>query len=464
MSIDKSGMISATQSSIDSIDVNRQTCDLVALSATTNRITPDRSSFIALGCDLPDLYTGNTPEGTIFYVQELGIPVVASDTCWLGLDGRLYRNDAPETRIFGWGCNSAGQLGTNDTINASSPVQEVSLGVAWKSIGVLGQHNLAIKNDGTLWAWGCGQQGQLGTSSTINRLSPVQEASCGFNWLSIPEGSLSAATFSSALKEDGSLWTWGWNNMGQLGINGATSVSVSSPVREITSSVNWCFIAQGSCTASAIKSDGTLWGWGRGTFGILGVNDQACYSSPVREISSSSNWCASSLGSFNQVALKTDGTLWGWGNSSHGLPSSNQNISSPIQECTSSTNWSIISNSCALWAVKTDGTLWAGGNEFHGKLGIGCLNPFGGYVQFPVREITSSTNWCWAATGYYSHMGVKSDGTLWGTGGDGVLVGAIATYSSAKVSSPVQEVSSSTDWYSVSISDRGGLGIRKTIV
>jgi hypothetical protein len=126
------------------------------------------------------------------------------------------------TLFFAWGRGYEGQLAQNDIAPRSSPVQIP--GTSWSSISA-SRHSLATKTDGTLWSWGYNSQGQLGQNNATPRSSPVQIP--GTTWSSV--GKTSTALHSTAIKTDGTLWVWGYNNVGQLGQNDRTYRS--SPVQ-----------------------------------------------------------------------------------------------------------------------------------------------------------------------------------------------------------------------------------------
>ena len=289
--------------------------------------------------------------------------------------------------LWTWGYNTCGALGNNSTANQSSPVREISSSSTWTSVGSFAFHLLALKCDSTLWAWGDNFCGNLGDGTKTARSSPIQEVSSSNTWCSISSGGL---RHSAAIKSDGSLWTWGVNTCGVLGTNNTTNFS--SPVREITSGTSWCRIQNGYNLSVALKKDNTLWSWGSGGYGVLGNNSTSNASSPVQEVSSSTTWCTFGPGKYHSNAIKTDGTLWAWGLNTCGELGNNSatSRSSPIQEISSSTTWCQVSGGCAhTAALKTDGTLWTWGNASCGALGNNTVTP----VSSPVREITSATSW-----------------------------------------------------------------------
>jgi len=271
--------------------------------------------------------------------------------------------------LWAWGYNAQGRRPS--TSNNETPTRDFTNSTNWCSIAALNTGGSALKSDGTLWSWGQNGQGESGTNTSTSCSLPIQENTSSTNWSILsPKGH--AAFSNSAIKTDGTLWAWGFNLHAQLG--DGTDVYRSSPVQEISSSTNWCFATLSCWNGSGIKTDGTLWVWGWDTNGQLGLGvstGAVQYSSPVQETTSSANWCYVSLGDRNTRAIKTDGTLWGIGlNSTGQLATGNAfDHSSPVQEITSSTNWCLSSSvGGASHALKTDGSLWMWGCGCKGLL------------------------------------------------------------------------------------------------
>ena len=208
-----------------------------------------------------------------------------------------------EGGLWLWGAASYGQLGDNARTSRPSPVQTVSGGINWKQVACGTEHTAAIKTDGTLWMWGRNELGELGTNDRTTRSSPVQTVSGGTNWKQVACGSLHTA----AIKTDGTLWTWGLNSItapGQLGTNDTTDRS--SPIQTVSAGTNWKQVSGGSSSTAAIKTDGTLWGWGSGTSGQLGTNDFTTRSSPIQTVAAGTNWKQVDCGQFFTAAVKDD--------------------------------------------------------------------------------------------------------------------------------------------------------------
>jgi alpha-tubulin suppressor-like RCC1 family protein len=287
--------------------------------------------------------------------------------------------------LWTWGQNELGQLGQGTrggfAYYVSSPVQVGAL-TNWARMSASNNSFAAIKTDGTLWTWGDNDDGQLGLgdSAGFNRSAPAQVGSLT-NWSKISSGS----TFCTAIKTDGSLWTWGSNNFGQLGRN--NTIKLSSPVQ--LGSLTWSEVSGGDRACAAIQTNGTLWAWGRNIYnGQLGQNDQINRSSPV-QIGSLTTWSKVHMGNSFCTAIKTDGSLWAWGQNNYGQLGNNSVIyrSSPVQ-VGSLTTWSQTSAGQSCAAIKTDGTLWTWGYNGSGQLGQNNTTNLSSPVQ-----VGSLTTW-----------------------------------------------------------------------
>lgn len=357
--------------------------------------------------------------------------------------------------LWATGANASGQLGDGSTTNRSSPVQVGTL-TNWSKISAGSACCLAIKTDGTLWSWGNGVNGKLGNGSTANISSPVQIGTLT-TWTAVSAGGASYAI------SGGGLYAWGSAQFGMLG-NGTTTPNLSSPV-QIGTLTNWSIISGGNSGASAIKTDGTLWSWGKGSEGSLGDGTTIQKSSPV-QIGTLTNWSNVSVGDGFSFALKNDGTAWAWGSGLNGVlgQSSTTNYSSPIQ-VTTSTNYTAVSagltasaqiNNGYLFtignpaggqlaqqrasnsspvvvglgtdkfiassggdafsiAISQNRNLYGWGQNIFGQLGNGTTNAATDYPSYPI-QVNSDTNWT-AVRAYSSNVtALKSTNTLWAWG------------------------------------------------
>ena len=355
-----------------------------------------------------------------------------------------------EGNLWSWGANEVGQLGDNTAVDRSSPVQTIAQGISWKQVAAGAQVSAVIKTDGTLWLYGRNDLGQLGDNTTVNKSSPVQTVSAGTNWKQVACGYQTAA-----IKTDGTLWLWGSGDSGQIGNN--STLNRSSPVQTISGGTNWQQVSCGLYTTAAIKTDGTLWLWGLNSLGQLGDNSGTNKSSPVTTTGAGgSNWKQIVSATQGTAAIKTDGTLWRWGNNQYGQFGDNTTVSksSPVQTVSAGTDWkqvSLISSGQATAAIKTDGTLWAWGRNSYGQLGDNTnVNK-----SSPVQTVAGGTTWkqVSGAANFNAVSGIKTDGTLWTWGRS--FTGQLGDNTNTSRSSPAQIAGpGNAFWKQVSFGDR----------
>jgi alpha-tubulin suppressor-like RCC1 family protein len=298
--------------------------------------------------------------------------------------------------------------------------------------------------DGTLWTWGYGSYGQLGNSTTSFFIyTPITTFAGGTNWKQVSCGSLHIA----AIKTDGTLWTWGEGDAGKLG-NNFTTIR-STPVTTFAGGTDWKQVSCGGDHTAAIKTDGTLWTWGEGgsgSSGPLGNNSTTNKLTPVTTFAGGTNWKQVSSGINHTSAIKTDGTLWIWGVYFLLGRTLIANALTPVTTFAGGTNWKQVS--CGVnhtAAVKTDGTLWTWGYGNYGQLGNNyTLNN----TSTPLTTFAGGTDWKQVSCGSNYTAAVKTDGTLWvwGLGSNGRL----GNNSTTIRSTPVTTFAGGTDWKQVS--------------
>lgn len=364
----------------------------------------------------------------------------------------------PTAGLFTWGSAAQGELGHNKitgndgfpTANKQNVPDQLG-GSEWddaRSISTVRGFTGIVKSDGTLWTMGNNQHGQLGIGNTVARSSPVQVGALT-NWNIIQ----TAENSFRAIKTDGTMWSWGRNNRGQLGINADEFNPKSSPV-QIGALTTWAALGR----YHAIKTDGTLWAWGFNSQGRLGLNDTANRSSPV-QVGALTNW--ESLSPFASFAKKTDGSIWSWGSNNRGQLG--HNVSGAVNPSRSSptqigalTNWTQVSYASA---IKTAGTLWKWGSSDFGNLGNGL---FYGFDRSSPVQLGSDT-WQLISCDGRSNLAIKTAGTLWGWGNNvyGQLgVGYVSGGSSNQgVSAPIQ-VGTVDTWYLINSGFGTSIGVR----
>jgi len=363
---------------------------------------------------------------------------VGSDNTWIAADGGEHGSIALRANgtLWSWGENQFGQVGDGSTTARSTPVQ-VGTDNNWVFISAGQYQNHAIKSTGTLWAWGRNNSGQLGDGSTTDRTSPVQIGSAS-NWVGVFGGD----EFCIGLTSTGRLLSWGANNFGQLG-NGTTTNS-SNPI-EISSQLNHWLMVAGSIWNNhsvALRSNGTIWAWGQNNSGQIGDNTTTNRNSAV-QVGTDTTWISVAAGGQHSLALKSDGTVWAWGLNNNGQIGNNTttNQTTPIQVGTDNTWISISAGETFSLGLKANGTIWYWGFGSSGNGNGGTTNS-----MVPV-QVGSVTNWANMDAGHQHVHAIKTDGTLWAWGNNGN--GQLGTGNSSNQSSPVQ-IGSATTWNSVS--------------
>jgi hypothetical protein len=293
--------------------------------------------------------------------------------------------------MWGAGRNTWGQLGQNtqSSTGFSSPIQIP--GTNWKQGSTNGYTVIANKTDGTLWAWGYGGQGNLGDNENANAgnayagdLSSPAQIGTGTDWKEPGHG---AGDCSQAFKTNGTMWVWGTNEHGKLGLNQSSpSATKSSPTQVPGTTWNLGATATSGRNSAAIKTDGTLWIWGTNENGQLGQNTPSGTldgrSSPA-QVGTDTTWANIVWTQYTAYAVKTDASLWQWGQD---LYATNDTVhrSSPTQI---PGDWSVNLSASRYTAscVKTDGTLWAWGRAYQGIFGQNLDQDGGLFYSSPIQ-------------------------------------------------------------------------------
>jgi alpha-tubulin suppressor-like RCC1 family protein/fibronectin type 3 domain-containing protein len=276
---------------------------------------------------------------------------------------------------WAWGKNDSGQLGTGTREDSAVPVQVMGL-TKGRAVGAGWAHSLALDADGDVWAWGSNASGELGNGTTTG--SPVPVRVSGLSEIQAISVGSGATPHNLALKADGTVWAWGSNFWGELG--DGTTTDRLSPV-QVSGLTNVVAIAAGTEQSLAVDSDGTVWAWGSNYDGQLGTatatmcNGIPCSASPI-QVTGLDDVTAVAAGSRFSLALKNDGSVWSWGQNAHGELGNGTCCAdqwTPDQVTQLPRATSIAAGSGDGLAVSTDGTAWAWGDNSQGQLGNGVI-------------------------------------------------------------------------------------------
>ncbi len=309
-----------------------------------------------------------------------------------------------EGSVWAWGSNEFGQLGDGTTIDRNTPVR---VGELTDIIAIAAgyQHGLALKGDGTVWAWGRNQDGQLGADTTVlgsmvdlarpnqvTALSGITATGAG-RWHSLAVGG------------DGTVWTWGYNGDGQLGTAStelcaerdcsSTPLAISLPERAVA-------VSGGIAHSLALAADGTVWAWGDNAHGQFGDGSTTSSRTPVK-VRALRGAIAIAAGALHSLALKWDGAVWAWGDNRDGAvgDGTTDDRSTPVKLAHPAGVTSIAAGLRHSLALKADGTAWAWGWNYHGQLGNGDTGTFA--AQHPTRELVVGLNGAWTISAGDEH-------------------------------------------------------------
>ena len=312
----------------------------------------------------------------------------------------------PDGTLWAWGNNQYGQLGLG-VYYSVRPAPVGSASDYWADVATGDYHVVAVKTDGTLWAWGRNTYGQLGlgTADADPHPTPTQVGTDA-DWASVATG----LRFTFALKTDGSLWAWGQNTNGQLGLGDTTLRQ--APVR-VGMDTDWAMVDGGGQFAAAVKTNGTLWTWGLNDKYQLGQGDTTARYVPT-QVGTDVDWASVACSDNDSRALKTTGSLWSWGYNNWGQlglgDQATRNV--PIQV---GGTWGVtVVGDDSTLALMPNGTLRAWGDNTYGQIGQNDRE-----FRAAPASVGSASDWAFVGSGH-DHVGaVKSDGGLWVWGKNG---------------------------------------------
>jgi alpha-tubulin suppressor-like RCC1 family protein len=301
--------------------------------------------------------------------------------------------------LWTWGENLPGQTDTESAEARAPTPARVGADSDWSVAAAGGSHVLALKRDGSLWAWSANTHGQVGDGAAFGGSGPVRVPS-NTRWTCVAAG----RGHSLAIGSDGALWAWGANDAGQLG-DGTTSRR-SAPTR-VGTDTDWASVSAEGSTTVATRADGSLWAWGDNTR-CLAADDPRPLLAPTR-IGFDSGWASVALGVGSMCAVKRDGSLWAWGwdpTNHYGLVATLPR--SGLERLGTGTGWKSVGAGPGYGvAVKTDGTLWA--------WGLITDRPVLGGSDEPA-QVGTAQDWASVAAGTWDYRrtyAIKADGSVW---------------------------------------------------
>ncbi|MPS63686.1 MAG: hypothetical protein DI622_06825 [Chryseobacterium sp.] len=322
----------------------------------------------------------------------------------------IFTNDG---KIYTWGQNPYGQVGNGTTQTQNTPWLRPTT-PKFVNIYPSINHAAAVSDDGKIYTWGRNDRGALGDGTIINKLTPVQVGS-STDWVKAQAGN----AHTIALKNNGTLWGWGNNSACELTSTEAAPYPndfYKQPV-QLSPDNDWIDIASGGARTFAIKSNGTLWGRGRNDKFSVGAPLLANGTCVVNltQIGTTADWkkVSSSVNDFT-LAIKTNNTLWGWGDNIDGAVGNgtSQLVQTPVQ--IGNDTWKdVAAGTSYTIGIKSNGTLWGWGR--------GCWDTSGTIVVPPNSlspvQVGTDSNWVKVAAGGCGNYALRADNTVWAWGG-----------------------------------------------
>ncbi len=362
-----------------------------------------------------------TPDRYHSPVQVPGLEGVIAITA--GRNSHVYALKEDGT-VWAWGRGNNGSIGDSFNVNRYSPVKVNGL-TNIRAIAAGDYHVLAIRSDGTVWSWGLNSTGQLGDGNTVIKYAPVKVKDLD-NIVYIAAGDL----HSMAVDKDGKIYTWGSTEYGQLG-NGTSSgvypvpIDVNWPLTAlvpegvsfdvypgITNTINPRRVSAGHWFTNCIRDDASVWSWGHNANGELGIGNTTRQLSPLQTINIS-DMLSISAGGSHTLSIESNGTLWVWGYNAYGQLGRGDTVNSliPINPANMSDVTDVTAGHSHSIIVKKDGSVWGWGMNSNGSVGDGSVTH-----RYTPQHVDELENIVKIASGSYHSIALKADGSIWSWG------------------------------------------------
>jgi alpha-tubulin suppressor-like RCC1 family protein len=357
-------------------------------------------------------------------VGEDELPVGEPDLDWARVSAGRYHSCAikKDGRMFCWGRGANGRLGRGNTTDSKVPVAVASEDMDWTSVSANEDHTCAISSEGRLYCWGMGNNGRLGNGNTSDRQVPTEVTGGHTDWSVVTTGYQHTCAIRSTTS---TLYCWGNGGNGRLGTGSTSTTHVPLAVVAPLSSSGFTTVSAGDRHTCAISTDQKAWCFGDGGFGRLGNGDDNQSSSPVQVSGQEAQWLQIEAGEHHSCGLTTSGRIfcWGWGNDGRLGRGSNSSSDVPVEVSGNHTTWTSLSvgyqHACAVRGVASVKELTCWGDGSYGKLGLGSSSD----VSVPTTVSLGDDDWIDVDAGRFHTCARKGLGSIfcWGYGGHGRL-------------------------------------------
>lgn len=296
--------------------------------------------------------------------------IINTEGDWAALTlGVVFGVGIRQGRLYSWGNNANGRTGQGTTTGNTTTPTQIGTATTWTQVSAGLAHVLALRSDGTLWTWGQAANGRLGNGTTTPDVSTPTQVGVATDWKAVSAGN----NFSTAIKTDGTLYTWGTAANGRLG-NGTTTPDVSTPTK-IGTDTDWSVPIGAAGFAFAIKTNGKLYSWGNNLYGQTGQNTATGNTTTPTQVGTGTDW--EQISANNCVVAVKGGQLYGWGLNTNGAVGDNSTTNRSLPTLIdSNTGWKVGklgtggSTTQQSSAIR-DGKLYTWGADTNGILGNG---------------------------------------------------------------------------------------------